>query len=736
MKLISRCVFLLILVTAGWPYVHAQKATPTEIYRLRQPIKFDGYVDDEAWKRIDPLPLVQYKPVYKGEITELSEIRIAYDDTYIYVSGRLYTHDPGNIRTNTLYRDQYSGDDLLAVILDTYHDHENALFFHTNPSGVRVDIELSNDAEGNFLDIANFDWNTYWDVKTSQNEMGWFAEMRIPFSSLGFQAEGDKVVMGLIVYRYLAHNNQVQVYPDISPEHYFYQPSMAKDIQFQGIEHHTPAYVSPYLLGSLEQLAQLNEDNTGYRVRDELYGDPGLDIKYNITNNLTLDLTVNTDFAQVEADAQQVNLSRFSLFFPEKRQFFQERASIFSFKLGFRERLFHSRRIGLSDNGEPIPILGGFRLVGRIKEWDIGILNMQTATQGNIPTENFGVARFRKRVLNGYSYVGGMMTSRYDKIGNYNVAYGIDGNFRVVGDEYVTVQWSQTFDSDTEHMDFLDSVLGRFRWERRKQEGFSYFADVTWAGSGYNPETGFLLRRDFFKNAGQLTFRLMPKSSSSIRFIEPSVPWQIVIRNGDGQVESIFTANQWVVEWKSGATASFATEFFYEDLLEPLLLPENSFVPVGEYNFIQLRASYGMPLSNLFRVNTGLGYGGFFDGKNYEISVSPTWNFNRFLELSGSYQLNYIRFMNRSRAFATHIFQFQLNTTFNTQISIRPFIQFNSTEDLITSNIRFRYNFREGNDLWIVYNESLNSRIGHRSPKLPVSNGRTILVKYKHTFRW
>jgi len=731
-----RWITSLIMLFVGWGSVLAQDGSNVKILKTQDSINFDGIVNEDAWMRIDPLPLVQYKPVYKGEIVEKTEIRIAYDSEYLYVSGRMFTNNPEHIRTNTLYRDQYSGDDLLAVILDTYNDNENALFFHTNPSATRVDIELSNDADGNFLDVANFDWNTYWDVKTTRNEHGWSAEIRIPFSSLGFQVVDGEVEMGLIVYRYIAHNNQVQVYPDISPEHHFYKPSKGAEIELRGVENQNPVYISPYLLGELNQVNELNQNQNGYHSQSELNGNPGIDIKYDLNSNLTLDLTLNTDFAQVEADAQQVNLTRFSLFFPEKRQFFQERASIFSFDLGYRERLFHSRRIGLSDSGEPIPILGGFRLVGRVDDWDIGLLDMQTARQGEIASENFGVARIRKRMFNDYSYMGGMITSRYDVEGNYNIAYGVDGSVNIAGNEYLTIQWSQTYDSGLDESGFPDNSLARFRWERRRQEGFSYFTDVTWAGPDYQPDTGFFLRRDFLKNVGNLTYRFMQDTGSSLRFIESSVPWLAVWRNNDGRIESGFISSRWNVEWKSGATFSVSPEYYFESLLETLVLPEDSNVPPGDYNYTRITAMYGMALSRLFRVNAGLGYGGFFDGRNMEIRFSPTWNISRHVELGGSYTFNHIEFKNRGRAFNTHVVQFQLNTAFNTKTSIRLFTQFNSAEDLVTSNFRFRYNIREGNDLWIVYNENMNSLRKNHSPRLPLSNGRTVLLKYKHTFRW
>ena len=219
----------------------------------------------------------------------------------------------------------------------------------------------------------------------------------------------------------------------------------------------------------------------------------GLDLKYNLTPNLTLDVTANTDFAQVEADDQQINLTRFSLFFPEKRQFFQERAGIFDFDTGEQSsRLFHSRRIGLVD-GTPIRILGGARVVGRINEWDIGFLNMQTARQDGLPTENFGVLRVRKKAFNEYSTVGGMVTSRLDEDGTYNVVYGLDGIVRMFGDEYLTLKWVHSFDEtriNQENYSPLNAGRAVFNWTRRKIEGLNYDLGITWSRSRLSPWHG------------------------------------------------------------------------------------------------------------------------------------------------------------------------------------------------------------------------------------------------------
>ena len=372
------------------------------------------------------------------------------------------------------------------------------LWFYTTPLGMRADAFVANDAESG----TNWDWNGFWDSASTITEDGWFSEMRIPFSTLAFQDNNSRAVFGMSVYRWLTTTNERHVYPDISPafNNGFRKPSKMQDVVLDGINRKNPLYVTPYGLSGVNQFSELNNAQSAYDLNDDLTNELGLDLKYNLTPNLTLDMTVNTDFAQVEADDQQINLTRFSLFFPEKRQFFQERSGIFDFDTGeSSSRLFHSRRIGLVE-GEPIRILGGARIVGRLDQWDVGFLNMQTASQDGLPSENFGVMRLRRKAFNDYSNVGGMVTSRVDEDGAYNVTYGLDGVVRVTGDEYLTAKWVQSFDeADVNSDNYQPFEAGRavLNWTRRKIEGLNYDLGFTWSGRNYLPGAGFARRSDF-----------------------------------------------------------------------------------------------------------------------------------------------------------------------------------------------------------------------------------------------
>jgi hypothetical protein len=679
-----------------------------------------------------------YQPVYGGEMTESTEIRVAYDDQHIYVAGSLLDGDPQAVRANSMYRDQYSGDDTFAVILDTFSDNENALWFFTTPNGIRFDSAISNDAQSGFRS-TNSSWNTFWDVSTSTSDRGWSAEFRIPLTSLGFQVVGDRVEMGMIVYRYIARRNERHIYPDIRPDWNmaFAKPSLAQKVVLSGVEGGRPLYVSPYVLAGAGRESELNAAETAYAEEDDFPRDIGLDVKYNLTSNLTLDLTANTDFAQVEADNQEVNLTRFSLFFPEKRQFFQERAGLFDFGLGGPNRVFNSRNIGLDEDGNAVRILGGARLVGRIGEWDVGVINMQTESSNLLPYENFGVVRARRRVFNDYSFAGSIFTSRLGSDGSYNLVYGIDGIVRVAGDEYLTLQWIQSFDDaliEEEGASLLPSAVVRARWERRTSRGLGYSVTLTRVGSEYAPDLGFQSRENYFQSRGSISYGWFPNSGSAFRMISSGLEAFTFLSNDDGSIQSGGVQHEWDFELMSGGRLGVDFEFEVEDLEDDLELSESAWIPTGRYGFISARGRYHMPTGSLFRTEIGLSGGGFYDGTSVSIEAEPTWNVSRFVELGGEFELTRLRFPDRSQSFDFVLARLRGQLAFSPATSVSAFVQFSSAADLITANVRFRWNFREGQDLWIVYSEVSNSDRYRGIPVLPRTDSRALIVKYTHTF--
>ena len=385
---------------------------PVTIKRISGEIDFNGMPDEAAWDGTTSFSLIMYSPVFGKTPTEDTDIRIGYDNKYLYVGAKLYYGDASLIQSASFKRDYLGmGGDWFGFMLDTYNDKENSTAFFVSPDALRFDASIQRDAMTRTPnDIPmNISFNTFWDVMTKRDSKGWYTEIRIPISSLRFQEVNNEVRMGLTIQRWIPAKNETDIYPAIPPnwgENSVLKPSQAKEVTFAGIKPNRPLYIAPYVLAGYNSKQSLNSGNTAYEKTDKPMAEAGIDIKYGVTPNLVLDLTANTDFAQVESDDQQINLTRFSLYYPEKRLFFLERASVLDFNMSGNNNLFYSRRIGLSEDGDPIRIYGGARLTGRINKWDVGILDMQTAalqkrnSSGFLeevnPSENFGVMRLRR----------------------------------------------------------------------------------------------------------------------------------------------------------------------------------------------------------------------------------------------------------------------------------------------------------------------------------------------------
>jgi len=717
-----------------------------EVYKISQlkgAVNFDGSPFEEAWTGIDFLPMVMHKPNFGNDPGEKNEVMIAYDQEYLWVGARLYYKDASKIVSKSKERDAEStSSDSFGIILDTYDDNENALAFFTMPSGLRIDYSVSNDTAGSggpggLGGSRNIDWNTFWDVETSRDDNGWYVEMRIPFSSLRFQTVGDVVSMGMIVNRTISYNNEIDTYPEIDPkygEYAIFKPSLAQKIEFEGIKRREPIYFTPYVLGGFSRDRELNREGTGYINGDENKFEAGGDLKYGITSNLTLDVTVNTDFAEVEVDDVQVNLTRYSLFFPEKRPFFQERSGIFSFSLGGSQDLFYSRNIGTVD-GNPVRIFGGARLVGRVGEWDLGFLDMQTEEFNDTASENFGVLRMRRQVINRYSYVGGMLTSRLGTDGSYNVAYGLDGIFRVIEDDYLAVKLAQTSEKDRAGDQFSsDPTYATIDWQRRSDKGFSYDLSYSYMGDQFNPGMGFVQQNGIRKVSSILHYGWFPGESSKLINHKINFTLNQSNRLSDGNIESMFFELGWSCVTKGGWNGRVDYQYRKEGVLFDFPIGDEALVHSGNYSYMGFASMWNTPKTKSLSATFSMNAGEYYDGKKVSFSVSPIYNVSSSLQLSGSYALDRIEFHERGQKFYSHIAKLKVLYMYSTEISASAFIQYNNTDDSLMTNLRLRYNPREGNDFYLVFNE--NRTLGNKGmpPEPPSYNNRTIMLKYSHTF--
>jgi hypothetical protein len=752
-----RYCFSLLILIISWNIFYGQANSFSDlknavvIERLLSPVNFDGVPDEEAWSAITPLKLIMHSPVFGKDPSEKTDTRIAYDDKYLYVAARLFYNEPGMVRSASLKRDYMGmGGDWFGIILDTYNDKENGLAFMTSPDALRWDATIQKDAVIPRPDQLpmNISWNTFWDVQTNADQNGWSVEIRIPFSSLRFQDINGEVRMGLIVQRWIPTKSETDLFPAIPPNWgpvSSIKPSQAQEIVLRGVKPSKPIYIAPYFLAGYESKYELNYQETEYLRSSKPALEAGLDVKYGISNSMIMDITVNTDFAQVESDDQQINLTRYSLFFPEKRPFFLERSSVFDFSLGGNSNLFYSRRIGLSEDDDPVRIYGGARITGRIGKWDMGLLNMQTAAlwkddssgvaEEILPSENFGVIRFRRQVLNENSFVGAIMTSRLGVDGSYNLAYGVDAIFRLFGDEYLDLKWSQSFEDSIKNISLSEPTRISANWERRSSKGLGYNIGYSQSGIHYNPGIGFEMIDDYTSLRGSIKYGWLPEEAAVLYSHSPEIRIRYNTYVDDRSLMSFNLNTGWSFLTKSQWQGGLDLIYNIENLRDSLEIKEDEvYVPPAKYGFVNIRGTLVTPGTKPFFIMLNTEAGQYFDGTRLSINMQPTWNLSRHLELGAIYNFDRLKFKKRDLALTNHIVGIKAVYMHDTRLSFNAYIQYNTAVHAIVTNLRLRYNPKEGNDLYLVFDEGRNTYLNREVPNLPVYSNRSILVKYTYTF--
>ncbi len=460
----------------------------------------------------------------------------------------------------------------------------------------------------------------------------------------------------------------------------------------------------------------------------------GLDLRYGLSNRFTADLTLNTDFAQVEADDEQINLDRFSLFVPEKRRFFLERGSLFEFPLDGFNRLFHSRRVGIGPSGEGVRILGGGRVVGAAGGWQVGGLSLQTAEADGAPGENLSVLRARRPILNRNSMAGAMVTTRIPEGGTANVAYGLDAVMNLTGDEYLSLRWAHSLEDGVERAPLRAGHLDA-HWERRGQEGWGYRFRVTHSGEDFRPGVGFMERRGYRRFGDHIHYDHLPESGSFQRH-RVGIRGSVVTRHPDGGTESGSVGVEWEGARRDASSFRLTLARQVEDVLEPFTVAGEVLIPSGRHTFGTMRLAHTSRSGRSWRVS-GAGFlGGFFHGNRSGASLAPSWNLSRHLELSGRYEVNRITVPGSSTPLVTHLAQLRVLAARNVHLSGSGFLQYNSVNDRVSANLRLRYHFRDGTDLHLVLNETTALIPGMESGPRHRDRGRTLALKYTHTLSW
>jgi len=560
----------------------------------------DGRLDEALYKEFQPISdFVQVEPDEGAPATEKTEVWVTFDGNYVYVSFRCYESEPARVVANEMRRDGgnlWQGNDIVGFLFDTFYDRRNLYQFSVNPIGGRSDGQVTGERQW------NGDWNPVWDVKVGRFEGGWTVEAALPFKSLRYRP-GRAQIWGFNAMRVNRWKNELSFItriPNALGMRGLNQASLAATVV--GLEAPPGSRsleIKPYAISALT-----TDHSATPRISNDVSGDIGFDVKYGLTRNLTADLTYNTDFAQVEADEQQVNLTRFSLFFPEKREFFLENQGTFSFggastgnAAGSSNTpiLFHSRQIGLNE-GRPVPIEAGGRLTGRLGRYSLGVVSMRTDEEvesGARPT-TFSVVRLRRDVLR-RSSVGLLFTGRSVGLSTSgaNTAYGVDGNFA-----------------------FFDNLAFNTYWARTRTEGLSgddssYRAQMDYAGDRYgiqaerlvigdnfNPEIGFLRRDDMKRSFALFRFSPRPRAFRSIRKFSWSGSMDY-ITNGTGHLETRDLNGEFGIEFQTSDRFAILYNDTYEFLPRPFRIGPGVTLPIGGYSFSSVRVWLGVRILSL-----------------------------------------------------------------------------------------------------------------------------------------
>ncbi len=689
-------------------------------------IQLDGLLDEAVWQSAPSASgFRQQEPIEGAAATERTEVKVVYDATTLYVGIMAYDSNPDAVIARVLQRDrvmrgaefgrfQFTSDDGVAILFDTFHDHRNAMIFATNPNGAEFDAILSDEGRE-----VNVDWRGVWRVAALRTADGWSAEFAIPFRTLRYPASDGEATWGFNVFRSIRRKNEEVLWSSWSRNNEgFHRVSRAGHLAGLAALPRSGANIEfkPYLLGGV---AQTRGRGGGGGALDDLNADEefdlGFDAKYEIRPGLVLDATVNTDFAQVEADDEQVNLTRFSLFFPEKREFFLENSGIFEFgDRGFFEPppylLFFSRRIGIAPEGE-VPVLGGLRLTGRVGAQRIGVLNVVTDGAFGRPRTNFAVARVTHDVgMN--NYVGAMMTDRRTSDG-WNTTGGVD--------------WSFWANSRLEFNGFVSATATS--GDGGEGSAFRGVLDYTSDFFGFNlshfsvspdarADMGFITRTDIRRS--RAFFRITPRPRAlGLRSL--TLRW-----SSSHEMRTDGTLQDWIIgptvnpTWNSGENFNIDYQFGFTRLDRDAAISGVP-VPAGDYDtwFVsfmgQTSANRPVVLSGNARYQSI--YDGDISSVGGSLTLTPTANISAVL----GYTHNRVDLPNG--LLDADIGSLRLALAVTTQLTADALIQYNEQDDALSANIRFNFIHTPGSDLFLVINEQrgMSDSIWHLNTRSTVA---------------
>lgn len=718
---------------------HSVKAPIANATRTTTVPDIDGRLDEPLWREAPVISdFRQHEPFEGQPPSEPTEVRIVYDNAALYVGARMLDSKPDELRFGENRRDAgLQNADALLIILDTFLDRQNAYVFGTTAAGIEYDGQVTKDGQGGLSQGVrrnqagagagggfNLNWDGSWDVATSIDESGWYAEFRIPFSTVRYATSGAQQ-WGLNISRIIRRLNEEDFWAPIPRQHTLYRVSEAGTLA--GIEAplRRSVRVTPYVLGSTHKDFDLEP-----AADSERQGEFGADAKIGLTSGLNLDLTYNTDFAQVEVDERQVNLTRFSLFFPEKRPFFLENAGLFAVgvprsgsDLGLD--LFYSRRIGIGEAGQPVPIIGGGRLTGRAAGLSVGLVNLQTEAveEGTIPANNYAVGRVLRELPN-RSQVGAMVVSRLntDSTGDYNLTYSVDGRLGLGENINFDAHVARTETPGIDGREHAIGVTGAYLtrdWNITMQ-----YREV---GEAFNPEVGFIPRSDYRVIIGRFQRNIRVPSIGWIREMRP----HIVAREWfgfDGFEQTRYIHIDNAIAMQNGGFLSTVVNLRREGLQEPFEISEGIFLPAATYDFAEGMVRFNTDPSALLSLQSEVTVGSFFSGNRRSASGTVTHRLGS--TWTAALKVNYNDVDLDEGSFDRTLLGLRVAYAFTPRMYLQSLIQYDNESDDVFANVRFGWLNTAGTGLFLVYNEV--QRTGAVFPDGP--RDRTFIVKYNRQF--
>ncbi len=670
--------------------------------RTDEQIKIDGDLNEPAWTTASVISdFYQQEPKEGEPASEKTEIRVLFDDKNIYFAVRAFDSEPSKINARELVRDSsFANDDKVEIILDTFHDRRNAFRFAINPLGTQQDA-LITDEGGD----VNLSWDAAWVSEGKRDNKGWTVEIAIPLTTLRFTQSLD--AWGFNVARIIRRKNEEVLWTSWQRTFGLERISQAGELVGVGeIKRRRLVEIKPYVSGGWQEgVPRVGTPGTGAGVDGKF----GIEVaKIGITPSLTAEFTANPDFGQAEVDNQVVNLTRFSVFFPEKRDFFLENSGVFLFGRQGSNQLFFTRRIGVTESGQPQPIDYGAKITGKIGSYNVGFLQVQTRPAGSrdteffVPRQQYTVARVKKDIFE-RSSIGAIFVNRQGSTSfggsRYNRAYGVDGEFNLT--EHYKIKG---FYARTETPGVRSSVHSARIEQEFENDLFRFITVYEDVGDNFNPDVGFIEREGIRQYFAQAAYTPRPKFLPFVRQMEFEVQTEHYF-DRSGRLSSRQNEVSWETEFKDSSVFFLRPiEDLTDVLTESFEISPDIVIPVGTYHFNRPKVEFESDRSKKLGYQAEYQWGGFYTGKLEEVSAGITYRPNAHFLFAFSDSYNNVRLPEGN--FTTNLFTGRVNYNFSRKMLTSALLQTNSAARLSALNVRFRYIFRPNSDFYIIYNQT------------------------------